>query len=432
MKILRKITSLLPEQIRHKFIRTKILVGHGAPSHIIFKLAETKTELEQAFRVLHDAYVEQGYMDPHPSGMRVTPYHALPTTSVLIAKDTTTDKVVATISIVRNTSLGLPLDKVFSMSSIKKKYRHLAEVSSLAIQKEYRRNPTVVFWPLLRYFYRYIRNVMRVDAYIIGVNPSWHDLYAGLLGFTKLEGYEAAEYGFVNNAPVAAYVINVKEQLLLLHKFYSHLPDRANFYEYCIRAKLDSNQYQFPNTRYFSIHNSVMTVEFFEHFLIRETGALDKLTDEEMRKLLQYYPRGEEARKMLGDHEFILESTRKHKRFMTRFIGNVKWEGSYQNDIELEVINFSYKGLKAICSAELPEEFDVRVAVGHFESAYLQVKRRSKKDFVYGLEITAHDQVWLEFISTMQAEFKIAPSPEQADELAELRRRRNKRGSRVA
>lgn len=74
MKLMRKIVALLPEKTRHKFIRSKIMVGEGAPAHIIFKLAETKEELEQAFRVLHEAYVEQKYMvrTRQACGLRLT------------------------------------------------------------------------------------------------------------------------------------------------------------------------------------------------------------------------------------------------------------------------------------------------------------------------------------------------------------------------
>lgn len=112
--------ALMPEKFRHDFIRSRLRLGDGASPHYIFKLAETRDELEQAFRVLHDAYVGQGYMDPHPSGLRVTKYHALPTTAVLITKDLRTNEVVATVSIVRNTALGLPLDSVFPINDIKK------------------------------------------------------------------------------------------------------------------------------------------------------------------------------------------------------------------------------------------------------------------------------------------------------------------------
>ena len=47
------------------------------------KIAQTPQELQECFRLLHDAYVGSGFMKPDPSGMRVTMYHALPTTTTL-------------------------------------------------------------------------------------------------------------------------------------------------------------------------------------------------------------------------------------------------------------------------------------------------------------------------------------------------------------
>ena len=165
--LIKKFLKLLPENLKHRLIRAKLDFGSGAPANIIFKIAETKKELEQAFEVLHDSYVDQGYMDPHPSGLRITKYHALPTTTVLIAKDIEKDMVIGTISIIRNTPLGLPLDAIFPLLHLKKEFNHLAEVSSLAIRKQYRKDGGALLWPLLRYFHHFIKTVMKIDAYVL-------------------------------------------------------------------------------------------------------------------------------------------------------------------------------------------------------------------------------------------------------------------------
>ena len=410
-KLLRKFISLLPEGIRHSYIRSKLQFGTGAPKHIIFKLAETQTELEQAFAVLHDAYVEEGYMDPHPSGMRVTKYHALPTTSVLIAKDTRIDKVVATISIVRNTALGLPLDSVFSLDDIKSSQRHFAEVSSLAIRKEYRRDPYDMLWPLLRYFYLYLRNAMRIDAYIIGVNPSWHDLYTGILGFTKLENFKTTQYSFVKNAPVAAYFVNVTEQRLKFYKFYGHLPDPANFDRYVFGHRLDPKQHFFPQRRYFSVHNAVMTKALFEHFFVRKTDALSVMTDIEREIVFQYYPAGKEVQLEFAPNHSVDTVSRTYKRFITRFQAKVKVDGGFENDLNISVLDYSVNGMRVHADRELPEHMELRVALGQFDSAYLTAKIRRRDEQIYGLEIVDSDEAWKRFIDTMRAEFELIEVP---------------------
>lgn len=403
---MRALLRFLPEKLRHKLIRSRINLGTGAPTHIIFKLAETKEELEQAFRVLHDAYVSQGYMDPHPSGLRVTKYHALPTTAVLIAKDTRINEVVGTVSIVRNTPLGLPLDAVFPLEDLKQQYRHLAEVSSLAVKKEYRSDPAELLWPLLRYFYKYIREVMRVDAYVIGVNPSWHDLYVGILGFTKLNGFHSANYSFVNNAPVAGYLVNVIEQEFLFYKFYSHLPDKSNFFKYYRSHSLTRPQHQFPNRRYHSIQSTVMNKEFFDYFFVQKTDALKHFTPEEKVIIQHYYPVQDFAPIIFNSAPEGIRQVRGANRFITRFNAQLKYEGSYENDIHISVIDFSAKGLRVEASINLPDEMELRVGIGLYDSAYVKARVRRKFGRSWGLEITEHDQAWTDFIVEMQRVFE--------------------------
>ncbi len=410
MGLLRQIVSLMPEKMRHEFIRSRIRLGDGAPSHYIFKLAETREELEQAFKVLHDAYVGQGYMDPHPSGMRVTKYHALPTTAVLVAKDTRTDTVVATVSIVRNTALGLPLDSIFPLEDIKKKYRHLAEVSSLAIGKDHRGDPGLLLWPLLRYFYKYIRDVMRVDAYVIGVNPSWHDLYKGILSFTKLEGFHSASYSFVNNAPVSAYFVDVVEQEFLFYKNYAHLPKESNFYRYYKQSKMPASQYQFPLRRYYSVQNTVMNKEFLNYFFVEKTDALSLFTEEEKNIVQQYYPVPQYSNVIFGDDTFLLENFRSAERFITRFSAKIKIDGTFENDLEVTVLDFSVNGLKIETDIELPFQVDLRVGIGQYDSAYVKAEVRRRYNGIYGLQIIQSDESWSDFIGEMKKAFGLQPA----------------------
>ena len=74
-------------------------------SRLELKVAETREELEACFTILHDAYVASGFMKPDPSGMRVTIYHALPTTTTLCAK--WEGRVVGTISMIREGVFGV-------------------------------------------------------------------------------------------------------------------------------------------------------------------------------------------------------------------------------------------------------------------------------------------------------------------------------------
>ena len=81
----RKLFAMLPQKRRHEVYRS--FVDCREPNkRLVLKIAETQEELEACFKLLHDAYVSSGFMTPDPSGMRVTIYHALPSTTTLCAK----------------------------------------------------------------------------------------------------------------------------------------------------------------------------------------------------------------------------------------------------------------------------------------------------------------------------------------------------------
>ena len=106
----RKLFSLLPQKSRHNVYRSFVDCDSSPNKRLVLKIAETKEELEACFKLLHDAYVSSGFMTPDPSGMRVTIYHALPTTTTLCAKFD--DQVVGTLSLIRESAIGFPLHGV--------------------------------------------------------------------------------------------------------------------------------------------------------------------------------------------------------------------------------------------------------------------------------------------------------------------------------
>ena len=101
----------MPKSILYPLMRSKRVVHTEVPAALTFCVALTKEDLEGAFRILHDSYVESGFMQPVESGMRINKYFALPSTTTLVAK--WQGKVVGTVSIVRKTGLGLPMEKNF-------------------------------------------------------------------------------------------------------------------------------------------------------------------------------------------------------------------------------------------------------------------------------------------------------------------------------
>jgi len=86
------------------------LLGDDTKGAVI-RRAMSLAELVEAYRVVHDTFVEQGYMQPDPTGIRVRPWEAIPETATHIAvKD---GRVVGVMSGVIDSPLGVPSDHAF-------------------------------------------------------------------------------------------------------------------------------------------------------------------------------------------------------------------------------------------------------------------------------------------------------------------------------
>ncbi len=131
-----QLLHLLPKRIRHSLYRRQLDLPWEPDEQIQFKLVSNTQEFMGALKVLHDCYVEKGLMDRDPQGIRLSPYHLMPNTLTAVAVQE--GKVIATMSIIRDSPIGLPMDKIFDLSVLRKNGEILCELSGLAIHPRYR------------------------------------------------------------------------------------------------------------------------------------------------------------------------------------------------------------------------------------------------------------------------------------------------------
>ena len=143
----------MPRSLRFAIFRSFADCDPEPDKRLVLKIAETQEELEACFRLLHDAYVDSGFMKPAPSGMRVTIYHALPTTTTLCAKFD--GEVVGTLSLIRESVFGFPLQAVFDLTQVRAKRGKIAEVSALAVHPKFRKTGGAILFPLMKFMYEY-------------------------------------------------------------------------------------------------------------------------------------------------------------------------------------------------------------------------------------------------------------------------------------
>jgi hypothetical protein len=143
--------------------------------------ASTADELAQAYSLVHDVFVYQGYIEPQPGSMRLRAFEALPDMVTLVAKSD--DRVVATMSVVPDSAdLGLPSDLAFGkeLDLLRAQNRRLAEVTNLALDPAWRNSG--VFFELSRACAAHSLT-SGLDDLFISISPGHSIFFETILGF---------------------------------------------------------------------------------------------------------------------------------------------------------------------------------------------------------------------------------------------------------
>jgi ribosomal protein S18 acetylase RimI-like enzyme len=167
-------------------------------------------DLLGAYRLVHEMFVEEGYMIPRLCGLRVRCYEALPETATFVAK--AGEAVVGVQSLVVDTpDLLLPSDSVFhaEIDALRGPYRLVCEATNEAVASDFRRSgvPT----ELMRCLFAHSLAVGCTDL-VTGVSP-------GHAGFYEFIGFE--QIGSVRN-----YSEELEDPVVLMRWDLDALPAR--------------------------------------------------------------------------------------------------------------------------------------------------------------------------------------------------------------
>ncbi len=408
-KLIKKLIKLAPEPIRHRVLRSSVRFPAEPSDGLVIKLANTKDELSQAFRILHDQYVFEGYMDPHPSGMRVTKYHALPTTAIIVAK--IKDEVVGTISLIRETPLGVPVGSVYDLSRSKEQHARIGEISSLAIKPEHRGRSGELFFWLIKYTLSYCKDYQKLDAILIGVHPKWHDFYVALIGFMSLKEKVVQKYDFANGNPLAGYKLDLSTMLDHYKRLFGNAPAEKNMRTF-MDQPMPIHFASFPDRSFFKVVDPSMSPASLEYFFRSRTRVMDSMSDQEKLVLQASYP--VEAYKNVLPKSNIspIWSKFRQLRFHVACNGSVP---ELQADSSVKILDMSNTGILMNSKIELPEVFELDVQTGSSSHSLIQVKQVRKSRFgqIGGIILNA-DRGWAEFHDYLSRGFQEILAPESS------------------
>jgi len=176
-------------------------VAQGTTADVDYKIAATLADRAAAFRLVYRSYLEAGLGERNPYGMRVTPYHLLPTTEIFIA--TMGREVIFTVSLVTDGEAGLPMECVYKDEVAAKRAAgvRLGEVSCLADRRSHFRGFFPVFLRLNRLMVQYAR-FHGLDELLLAVHPKHARFYQRFMSFRPIG--QQRVYPTVRNHPAVA------------------------------------------------------------------------------------------------------------------------------------------------------------------------------------------------------------------------------------
>ena len=214
---------------------------------VTFCEASSIEDYISCFRLLHDVYVEAGFIERADPPLRIIPHHSDPESRVFMGYPTNTrveKRPIYTVSLFPDNEQGLPMDTGFKreVDVLRNQGRRLVEVGCLASHPVYRKGDKKI--PMLgnRMVVSYAINTLHADDLLITVHPKYLKIYEDILLFEKIG--QISSYSYVNNNPAVALRQNLKTWPQKLKKVYGKKPIEKNLYHFLFESEPTSTDLQ--------------------------------------------------------------------------------------------------------------------------------------------------------------------------------------------
>ncbi|MFZ2295018.1 MAG: hypothetical protein WAW46_08270, partial [Polaromonas sp.] len=338
----------------------------------------------------------------------VTIYHALPTTTTLCAKFD--GEVVGTLSLIRESVFGFPLQSIFDLHKIRENKGRIAEVSALAIHPKFRNTGGTILFPLMKFMYEYCTTFFDTRHLVIAVNPNRIELYESLLFFERLTENPVDHYDFANGAPAVGASVDLHLAPGIFKRVYGKKPTRKNLYLYFLRTRLPN--IRMPSRRYFTTNDPVITPDLLDYFFNICTPTFQNLGEREKGLLHSIYnlPEYKQVLPAVSSESSFQPPLRKHQRYSIKCPGSFSVTGPEKTDVyALQVVELSDDGFLAHSKVPLPANVwgEAAILLGNEEKSVTRAmvvrgKHRGRHGF-YGFKLVEPDLPWRKLVGVLKS-----------------------------
>ncbi len=252
-------------------------------SGIEYRVARSRDELAQAYHLVYEEYLKQGYIHENPSKMRLSLHNLIPETTTFIAHVDST--VIATATVILDSPLGLPMDELYQneLAGLRSERARLCEVSMLAHNSDLisekvslmfnARKMFLIFF-LFKQVFDYVVQEEDMDYICITVNPKHSAIYDSLL-FKNLDS-EIKYYSKVNGAPAVAKILN-----LSTIENDSAASKRQNMHKMFFNGRTDPRRFD---------EKFRFMIDDIKYFFVERSNVFEGIGPEEIKYILDAYP----------------------------------------------------------------------------------------------------------------------------------------------
>jgi hypothetical protein len=149
-------------------------------------LSDRLRDIDRVIGVVHDGFVDAGFLSPQPSGRRVIPHYLTPGAAFILAE--VDGEAVGACTVIPDGPWGVPSEHAFpeTMAALRAGGPPLAEVGSLAVSPRHRGMSRHVVMHLTA---TATRVVTEDDlTVVITIAPEQERFYRGTFGFARVAG----------------------------------------------------------------------------------------------------------------------------------------------------------------------------------------------------------------------------------------------------
>ncbi len=234
--LLNALLFCLPSYFRKRIIRGGIPHFQTNLEGVTFCEASSIEDYISCFKLLHDVYVDAGFIQPASPPLRIIPHHSNSESRVFmgcLTDDPSEKTLIYTASLFPdNEQEGLPMDIGFKrqVDELRDQGRRLVEAGCLASHPLYRRGNKNI--PMLgnRMLVLYAINTIGADDLLITTHPKYLKIYEDILLFEKIG--EISSFSYVNNNPAVALRLDLKTVYQRVKEVYDKKPIEKNLHHF--------------------------------------------------------------------------------------------------------------------------------------------------------------------------------------------------------